>query len=86
MRPNQSERRISNLDQSDGVILYHVTAWPGCVLGPSGRGWHGSEAKELEPSTANMGAVDRTFPLKTLKCHYSGKPWITPAINDVKYI
>ena len=26
------------------------------VLGPSVRGWHESEARELEPSTANMGA------------------------------
>ena len=28
MRPNQSDCRISNLDQSECVILYHVTAWP----------------------------------------------------------
>ena len=27
------------------------------------------------------GAVDRTFPLKTLKCNHSCKPWITPAIK-----
>ena len=27
------------------------------------------------------GAVDRKFPLKTLKCNHSGKPWIAPAIK-----
>ena len=26
-------------------------------------------------------AIDRIFPLKTLKCHQSDKPWITPAIK-----
>ena len=28
-------------------------------------------------------AIDRIFPLKTVKCHPSDKPWITPAIKKL---
>ena len=52
MRPNQSDCRISNLDQSEGCILYHVT-WPhrNVILrsGTKFRDW----VQECSP---NMGA------------------------------
>lgn len=30
-----------------------------------------------------LEAIDRIFPLKTVKCHPSDKPWITPAIKKL---